>query len=93
MEIDWSDLQSKLQNIIDESISQTDDTLSKEIASLTSMSQGEVESLFPEAADQETLVELMTTVKGAQTRNDKINSIFSNAQKFGSVVVTLLDRL
>ncbi len=93
MDIDWSELQSKLKDIIGESVDQTDTDLSKEIASLTTMSQSEIQNLFPEEGDQEALVDLMTIVKGAQTKNDKINNIFSNAEKFGNVVYNLLNRI
>ncbi len=93
MDIDWSELQSKLKDIIDESVDQTDTDLSKEIASLTTMSQSEIQNLFPEEGDQQALVDLMTIVKGAQTQNDKISNIFSNAEKFGNVVYNLLNRI
>ncbi len=93
MDIDWSELQSKLKDIIGESVDQTDTDLSKEIASLTTMSQSEIQNLFPEEADQQALVDLMTIVKGAQTQNDKISNIFSNAEKFGNVVYNLLNRI
>ncbi len=93
MDIDWSELQSKLKDIIGESVDQTDTDLSKEIASLTTMSQSEIQNLFPEEGDQQALVDLMTIVKGAQTQNDKISNIFSNAEKFGNVVYNLLNRI
>jgi len=50
------------------------------------------EKLFPKSADAKKLMELMKIVKSAKSRNTKINSIVSNAEKYAGVILKLLEK-
>ena len=92
MPINWEKFDSELDSIIESSATVTDEKLASRISSLTRMTDDEVQELFPDPADVRKLAELMKVVKSAEERNTKINNIVSNAEKFGGVVLTLLDK-
>lgn len=92
MPINWEEFDSELDSIIESSATVTDEKLASRISSLTRMTDDEVQELFPDPADVRKLAELMKVVKSAEERNTKINNIVSNAEKFGGVVLTLLDK-
>jgi hypothetical protein len=62
------------------------------ISSITHLTNDEIEQMFPAPADVQKLFDLMKIVKSAEDRNNKINSIVSNAEQFGGVVLTLLNK-
>ena len=93
MPIDWTKFNQHIDTAIDNAAQQTDDELAGKIASLTRLTTEEVKELFPDPQDVKKLSELMTIVKSAEDRNTKINSLVSNAQNFGGVMFTLLNKL
>lgn len=92
MPIDWDAFDSEIDSIIETSADATDDRLASRISSITRMTDEEVKELFPEPADVKKLADLMKIVKSAEERNDKINSIVANAEQFGGVVLSLLQK-
>lgn len=92
MPIDWDEFDSEIDSIIDESADATDERLASRISSITRLTDDEVQELFPDPADVKKLKDLIKIVKSAEDRNSKINHIVGNAEKFGGIVLTLLQR-
>lgn len=92
MAIDWDKFEEELDIIIEESAAATDEKLASKISSITRMTDEEVQELFPEPADVKKLAELMKIVKSAEERNTNVTNIVSSAEKFGSVILTLLTK-
>jgi hypothetical protein len=90
MPVNWDELD--LDSIIDEAAAATDDKLAARISSLTRMTDEEIKQLFPKKADVKKLAELMSIVKSSENQNNKINNIVGNAEKFGALILTLLDK-
>jgi len=92
MLIEWEEFDSEVDAIIESSADKTDEKLASKISSITRMTDDEVQELFPDPADVKKLTELMKIVKSSEERNTKVNNIVSNAEKFGGIVLTLLDK-
>ena len=92
MPIEWEEFDSEVDAIIESSADKTDEKLASKISSITRMTDDEVQELFPDPADVKKLTELMKIVKSSEERNTKVNNIVSNAEKFGGIVLTLLDK-
>jgi aspartyl-tRNA synthetase len=92
MPVDWDKFDNEIDSIIDRSADKTDAQLAAKISSITRMTDDEVQALFPNAADAKKLTELMKIVQSADSRNKKVNNIVSNAQRYGGVVLTLLEK-
>ena len=92
MPMNWDDFGKDLDNATENAADKTDDELASKISSLTRMTDEEIKELFPAPAEVKNLTELMRIVKSAEERNNKINQIVSNAEKFGGTVLTLLDK-
>ncbi len=92
MPVNWDEFDSEIDSIIDEAAGATDQRLASRISSITRMTDGEVQELFPDPADVKKLAELMKIVKSSEDRNNKINRIVSNAEEFGGVVLSLLQK-
>lgn len=92
MAIDWDKFQDELDTIIEDASEKTDKKLAGKISNITRMTDEEVEELFPKPADVKKLAELMEIVKQAGDRNDKINKIVADADKFGGIILTLLGK-
>jgi len=92
MAINWDEIDSELDEIIDNAANETDEELASKISSLTKMTDEEVKELFPNPADAKKLVQLMKIVKSSEDRNTKMNNIVSNAQEFSGVMLTLLGK-
>lgn len=92
MPVNWDEFDREIDSIIDESADATDARLASRISSITRMTDDEVQELFPDPADVKKLKELMKIVQSADDRNDKVNRIVSNAEEFGDVVLTLLEK-
>ena len=92
MPVNWEEFDRDIDSIIDSSADATDDRLASRISSITRMTDEEVKELFPDPADVKKLTELMKIVKSAEDRNTKINRIVSNAQEFGGIVLSLLQK-
>lgn len=93
MPVNWEEFDSEIDSIIEESAAETDDILASRISSLTRMTDEEVKELFPNPADVKKLTKLMKIVKSSEERNNKINRIVSNAEEFGGIVLSLLQKL
>jgi hypothetical protein len=92
MPVNWEEFDSEIDSIIEESASATDERLASRISSITRMTDEEVQELFPNPADVKKLTELMKIVKSSEDRNSKINNIVSNAEDFGGIVLSLLQK-
>lgn len=93
MAIDWDKFDQAADKAIEEAGKRTDAKLASVVSSVTRLTDDEIQELFPEPADVDKLRELMKVVKSAGDRNDKINSIVENSEKFAGVIVTLLSKL
>jgi hypothetical protein len=93
MPIDWEAYKNHIDSAIETASTETDDALAAKIAAVTRLTGEDVKEMFPDPSDVKKLGELMAIVKSAEDRNTKINNIVSNAQSFGKVVYTLLDKL
>ena len=92
MPIDFDKLDAEMDGIINESAEATDLKLASMISSITRMTDDEVLELFPKSGDVKKLKYLMMIVKSAGDRNDKVRRIVSNAEGFGDVILTLLNK-
>lgn len=92
MPINWDEFDNEIDSIIDEAAGATDQRLASRISSITRMTDDEVQELFPDPADVKKLAELMKIVKSSEDRNIKINQIVSNAEEFGGIVLSLLQK-
>ena len=92
MPVNWEEFDNDIDSIIEESADKTDDRLASRISSITRMTDDEVKELFPDPADVKKLAELIKIVKSAEDRNIKVNRIAANAEKFGGIVLTLLQK-
>ena len=92
MPVDWDAFDLEIDSIIDEAADATDARLASRISSITRMTDDEVQELFPDPADVKKLTELMKIVKSAENRNTKVNNIVANAEKFGGIVLSLLEK-
>ncbi|MDE2663353.1 MAG: hypothetical protein OXI39_10180 [Gemmatimonadota bacterium] len=86
MGLDWS-------KIAAEAAQETDRQLAGDISSLTTMTDREIEELFPTHDDKQRLAELMEIVNGAGSRNRKINRIVDNIEDLAGTVLTIAGKL
>ena len=93
MPINWEEFDQSLDQAITESVDAVDTKLASHISSITRLTDDEINGLFPEPADLKKLSELLKIVKSAETRNNKVNSIINNSEKFSDVIFTLVDKL
>lgn len=92
MPVDWNEFENDLNSIIEAGAQRADERLASKISSVTRMTDDEVKELFPEPADVKKLAQLMKVVNAADERNAKINNIVANAEEFGGVILTLLEK-
>lgn len=90
MPINWDKFQASLDENIERAGDKTDGELASQVSSITRLTDDEIKKLFPDPADVKKLAELMQIVKQAGDRNDKVNAIVANAEKFSGIVLTLL---
>lgn len=91
MATNWKDLD--IQSIAKEAAKETDDKLASEISSLTRLKDDEIKKLFPEKGDVAKFAELMQIVNSAGSKNQKVNQIIQNSEKFGRIILTLLSKV
>lgn len=91
--IDWDKFSKDVKEASKDAAEKTDAQLAAEMAAITSLTQSEVQEIFPKKSDLEDFSELMKIVKSSTSRNEKVNKIVANAEKFGSVVVSLLGKI
>jgi len=92
MPVDWDKFDNEIDAIIENSAEKTDAQLASKVSNITRMTDDEVQELFPKAADAKKVTELMKIVRSTDDRNKKVNMIVSNAEDFGGVVLTLLEK-
>jgi len=71
----------------------TNAQLDEKIAALTSLTKTDIKNTFPTKADKQKLMALMQLVQSAKSRNDKINAIVENSEKFAGIILSLLGKL
>lgn len=71
----------------------TNEQFASEIANLIRLTSTEIERLFPRKQDKERLLELMTIVRSAASRNSKAAQIRSNIGALGESIVKVLEIL
>ena len=86
MGLDWS-------KIAAEAAEETDRQLAGDISSLTTMTDREIEELFPTHDDKQRLAELMEIVNGAGSRNEKITRIVDTIEDLAGAVLTIAGKL
>jgi len=92
MPVNWDELESNIDDVIDSAAEMTDDKLASKISSITRMTDEEIQELFPNPTDVKKLTRLMKIVKSTEDRNNKINKIVDNVEEFGGIVLTLLTK-
>lgn len=92
-QIDWEKFSRDVQEASKEAAGKTDADLAMEMASITSLTQSEIREIFPVKSDMEDFAELMKIVKSSTSRNEKVNKIVANAEKFSGVVISLLGKI
>ena len=92
MPIDWDKFGQDVDAAIGNAGAKTDAILAGRIASVTRLTEEEVQEMFPAPGDAKKLGQLMQIVKGATERNQKINQIAANMQDFGGIVLKLLEK-
>lgn len=91
--IDWDKFSKEVKEASKEAAEKTDAQLASEMAAITRLTQSEVQEIFPKKSDMEDFSELMKIVKSSTSRNEKVNKIVANSEKFGRVVVSLLGKI
>ena len=86
MGLNWTEIAA-------EAAAETDRELAGEISSLTTMTDEEIEELFPAPHDKQRLAQLMEIVKSAEERNVKVSRIVANVEDLADVVLTLAGRV
>lgn len=92
-DINWDELGKNADEAIKNAAEKADEQLSLRISKLTTLNAEEINTLFPESSDLKKFEELMTIVKSAENRNDKIVKIIKNSENFAGIVLTLLSKL
>jgi len=92
MAIDWEQFDKDVDQAVEQAAQKTDEKLATRISSVTRLTDEEIMGLFPDPADVKKLKDLMKVVKSAEDRNMKINRIVANAEEFGGIVLTLLNK-
>ena len=90
MPINWDKFQASLDENIERAGNKTDQELASQVSGVTRLTDDEIKKLFPDPADVKKLAELMQIVKQAGDRNEKINNIVTNGEKFGGIILSLL---
>ncbi len=91
--IDWDKFSKDVKEASGKAAAKTDKDLAGEMASITRLTQAEILEIFPKKTDMEDFSELMKIVKSSTTRNEKINKIVANSERFGKVVISLLGKI
>lgn len=92
MPIDWDKFQADITAAAEEAGDRTDAKLANKMSGITRLTDDEIRKLFPDPADVKKLAELMEIVKKSGERNQKIDQIVANAEEFGGIVLTLLQK-
>lgn len=91
--INWDELSKSADKAAEEAARKADEQLMGRIQHLTILKPEDVKQIFPDTSDKEKFEELMTIIKSAEEKNNKINRIVANSEKFAGIIVTLLSKL
>jgi hypothetical protein len=80
----------RFEDILKKSAEKTDNEFVSDISSLTSLTDDEINLLFPQRADQEILLKLLTIVQGATDENNKIVALKTNIEELAGTAVRLI---
>lgn len=83
MGLNWSEIAAEARQ-------ETARDLAGDISSLTTMTDREINELFPKPSDKQRLAELMEIVNGAGSRNEKINGIVDNIEDLAGVILKVV---
>lgn len=86
MGLNWSEIAAEARQ-------ETARDLAGDISSLTTMTDREINELFPKPGDKQRLAELMEIVNGAGSRNEKINGIVDNIEDLAGVVLKIVAKI
>ena len=86
MGLNWSEIAAEARR-------ETARDLAGDISSLTTMTDREINELFPKPSDKQRLAELMEIVNGAGSRNEKINGIVDNIEHLAGVILKVAQKL
>lgn len=74
-------------------VRETNAELDARIASMTRLTQQEIQNAFPTKADKQKLDELIGILKSETEQQEKIHAIVENSERFAGVIITLLGRI
>lgn len=86
MGLNWSQIAAK-------AATETDRQLAGDISSLTTMTDSEINELFPAHDDKQRLAKLMEIVNSASSRNEKTKRIADNIEELADVVLKIVGRV
>ena len=86
MGLNWSEIAAEARR-------ETARDLAGDISSLTTMTDREINELFPKSSDKQRLAELMEIVNGAGSRNEKINGIVDNIEDLAGVILKVVAKI
>ncbi len=78
--------------ILDEAQELTNKELDSRISSLIKLTDAEINAICPAKADKETLVKLISIVKGGTSENNKKKQLIENIETFAGMIVRVLAR-
>ncbi|QOI95894.1 hypothetical protein [Aeromonas salmonicida] len=93
MSIDWDSFSKDVDQAIEESVAETNDSLASQLSSLTSLKDSDVKAMFPQTENLRSCVNLMEIVNSNKDDNEKINEIMNNTEAFAKVTLRLLEKL
>lgn len=91
--IDWEEFRKKAKQAASQAADETNAELADEMSSFTLLTKKEIQEIFPEKSEMEDFSELMEIVKSSTSKNNKVNQIVANSEKFSKVVVSLLSKI
>ena len=91
--IDWEEFRKKAQEAAFQSAAKTNAELANEMSSFTQLTCKEIQEIFPTNNEMADFSALMEIVKSNTSRNNKVNKILENSEKFSNVIVSLLTKV
>lgn len=77
-------------DILSESAAKTDEELASDIASVTTLKDSDVASLFPQRQDKINLLKLLDIVNAATSDNQKVAELTNNVSSLAAVSIKLI---
>lgn len=84
--LNWSEIAAEARQ-------KTARDLAGDISSLTTMTDREINELFPTPGDKQRLAELMEIVNGTGSCNDKINGIVDNIEDLAGAILKVVAKM